>query len=212
MGAAFALPIVLSFSRPALADGDDEIVDVRIEKPEAEVKKEPSPQEARATPNGHAEPSRDRWYGWQTLVADGSSLVVMIVGAATQNAGVGVVGVLGYAFVPPIIHWTHGNIGTGFGSMAIRVVGPFVTAAMGYVLAGGTRRDSSGASSENADAGTAIGFVVGFFGAMAIDASVLAYERAPASKEASAAKRWYALTPSVDVRKDRASLGLGGTF
>ncbi len=65
--------------------------------------------------------TKTSWYGWQTLIADGGTL------AATYVTGSPIVFLGGYALGAPIVHWAHGNVAAGFGSLGVRVVAPIVT-------------------------------------------------------------------------------------
>lgn len=79
-------------------------------------------------------PSR-RWYGWQSLIADGVAYglgIGLLVDGTNRPPGTG------FSFggsLPlyvtfntlvllgtPIVHWAHGNIETGFGSLGLRLV------------------------------------------------------------------------------------------
>jgi hypothetical protein len=79
--------------------------------------------------------SQDAWYGWQILVCDGAAFAVGLIGAGMfvaghdggdgALAGTGFVliatGLAGYAFASPIVHWIHGNVFGGIGSVMGRL-------------------------------------------------------------------------------------------
>jgi hypothetical protein len=100
------------------------------------------------------------WYGWETLLADGISLVTAPI----------IVGIGGYFLATPITHVAHGNPGRAFGSIAMRIALPLT---LGLVGSGSSTRDES--------TGLVVGGLLGVATAIILDASVLAYE--PVAKE-----------------------------
>jgi hypothetical protein len=141
------------------------------------------------------------WYGWQTLIVDGASAANLGTAAvlfAHQGRKETVppqvtfwVGFSGAMLGAPIVHWAHGHVGKGFGSMGVRM-GVLVLA----VLSG---PESSGSE------GAAIA-VAGLVGASALDAAWLAYE--PESRP-RASSSWQ-LAPLVGRRS--AGLSLRASF
>jgi hypothetical protein len=121
-------------------------------------------------------PRRHRWYGWQTLIADGSSLVLLLAAATiSQNRGsdpdfLVAAGLLGYEFAPGIVHFAHGNTGRGFASFGLRLGMPLAGAFVGVATASGC--DDYLCETQ----GAAIGLLLGMGGAIALDAAVFAYE------------------------------------
>lgn len=63
------------------------------------------------------------WYGWQTLVMDLGAIGVGSIGIATESTPVYVTGGVLQLLGPPIVHWSHGNVGAGFGSLGVRFLG-----------------------------------------------------------------------------------------
>jgi hypothetical protein len=122
------------------------------------------------------------WYGWQTLAVDAGAIGFVLFGAALtprsppltdHEAGPRPVaftaGALGlYTIGPSTIHFAHGAVLKGLGSIGLRLAMPLAGFAAGYL---GTR--------EGADAleGGAIGGVLGCVGAMAADAALLGWDR-----------------------------------
>jgi hypothetical protein len=120
------------------------------------------------------------WYGWQTLMADGAWLLVSVAAVGAGATGgpseaLGWVSLGGYFLGGPIVHFGHGNVGKGLGSLALRSGLP--------ILAGGI-----GAKAATADCGggewcgvggALIGGLAGVVGAIVLDAAVLGYERVP---------------------------------
>lgn len=68
----------------------------------------------------------DRWYGWQTWMADTTLAIFVAVGWDDDAKHTAPIAALGYLFLAPTVHWAHGNVGRGFISLGIRVVTPFV--------------------------------------------------------------------------------------
>lgn len=119
---------------------------------------------------------RRSWYGWQTLIADGASLTFMMAASGGSrktdtDSVLASVGVLGYFFGAPSVHWAHENVGAGFGSLGIR--GGSTTL---LVLGAVSCYDGWGGN----DGGDGCGFVIigalGMLAAIPIDAAALAYE------------------------------------
>jgi hypothetical protein len=169
--------------QPAPAPLDDDVVDV-VERP------------------------RRQWYGWQTLTADGASMLLLIAGAvAAENDTVGdsgdtmvTMGLVGYEFAPGIVHFAHGNPGRGFASFGMRLGMPIAGAFLGAATASGCDGFQCEAS------GAAVGLLLGMGGAIAIDAAVFAYddpERPDQGREGR-------LVPLVAVAPRAAWFGLAG--
>lgn len=112
------------------------------------------------------------WYGWQTLIADGASLIVVPLGAAAAGSPEVAAGAFigGYLLAAPIIHFAHGRPGIGAASLGLRLGMPLLG------LAAGALADDCGGGDFCA-VGPAIGMALGMLGAVALDASLLAYEK-----------------------------------
>src|SRR5690349_2815959 len=109
----------------AHADDDDDEQMVIVEQPAADPPPE-SPPVMVVTPA----PQVMRWvdvsYASQTLMLDGAAVSMFAFGVATDTKPLPGLGILTYAFGPPIAHFTHGNVGKGFASMGIRIISPFL--------------------------------------------------------------------------------------
>lgn len=142
------------------------------------------------------------WYGWETLVIDGASLMTMLASLALDSqdgAVLYLVGAGGYLLGPPTVHWARGHGLRGLGSLGMRVAGPSL------VVAGALncRIDFDGGSCPGAWM-----IVLGFAGipaAIAVDAAVLAYETSDEPGDTEHAPKTM-LTPWFDPKLD--SLGL----
>jgi hypothetical protein len=122
------------------------------------------------------------WYGWQTLAVDAGAIGFVLFGAALtprpppltdHEPGPRPVaftaGAFGlYAIGPSTIHFAHGAVWKGLGSIGLRLAMPLAGFAAGYL---GT------AEGANALEGGAVGGVLGCVGAMAADAALLGWDR-----------------------------------
>ena len=153
------------------------------------------------------------WYGWQNLVADAVSVTVVSIGIANESTGLTTAGVIGYVFGSPTVHWIHGKIGWGFGSMGMRILLPPTGLVIGLVagaIAGEGRDDDALVT------GMIAGFYVGVAIPVVLDAVVLGWEK----NEVPAEKTSRMLQPEkLTVRPilrptagGGAFGGLGGTF
>lgn len=159
------------------------------------------PPLATATPPA-APPTVRRWYGWQTLIADGASLAFALAGSqensnrSSDNSEVLLgLGAAGFALGAPIIHWSHGHVGKGFLSLGLRVGTPLVAYKL---LSDGLEHEGEGRF--------ALGLLLllGWIPAsISIDAAVIARENVPAK---------VTLTPLLAPTRGGGTLGLGGTF
>jgi hypothetical protein len=104
------------------------------------------------------------------LAFDAGAVASILVGAEFHPSrtplAVAAVGV--YAAGPFVIHLAHGSIGSGLGSLALRIGLP----AVGYLAGECLQKANLG----GVDSG-AFGFVAGAVGAAAVDASVLGWDR-----------------------------------
>ncbi len=119
---------------------------------------------------------RRSWYGWQTLVADGASFTFIVAASGSSHQGdadsvLATVGVLGYFFGAPSVHWAHENVGKGFASLGIR--GGSTTL---FVLGAVSCFDGWAGGGGNGDCTIMwLGFL-GMIAAIPIDAAAFAYE------------------------------------
>jgi hypothetical protein len=146
-------------------------------------------------------PKPMRWYGWQTLAADGTAIAL---GALTQRWEPFAVVYLGAA---PIVHWEHEQVGRGFGSFTLRLGAPLVLGVLGF----GTGFVACGAR-DCAGTGALVGAGAGYVLAVVIDAASLAYDEAPIAREKHAAHPSIRLTPSVSLGPSGATAGLFAVF
>lgn len=163
------------------------------------------------------------WYGWQGLITDAVAYSLTLGGGFGDMGGVLATGLITFVLATPIIHMAHGNIGKGFGSMGMRVglpaAGALIGVIAGAVVAGSNKSSSDSFGRNVGDAvgtGALVGSLLGGAGCVVIDAAALAYtnEKIEGPATASLARRTSTvrLVPTLDVRSDRAALGIGGTF
>ncbi|HEY6458526.1 MAG TPA: hypothetical protein VIY73_00195 [Polyangiaceae bacterium] len=165
-------------------------------------------------------PTERHWYGWETLLVDAGALTTMIAGAVAQSTAVGVTGVTAYALGPSVVHAARGRGEAALVDASVRVLLPVFSATVGYAIDVGTSPPC--APDEilclRGLGGLAAGLVVGYVGAVIIDASVLAWDRVPLSPDrapaaeqpASAARiRW---APTVGITQQGATAGVVGAF
>ncbi|MDI3284265.1 hypothetical protein [Polyangium sp. 15x6] len=134
-----------------------------------------------ASPAAHAAPPPTqvrRWYGWQTLIGIGAADAVAFPLSSVKLVLFGPITLGLRAFVPPIVHWSHGHIGKGFGSLALNLCLPFATAGIGAGLGLQWGRDDIPGVS------MILGGFIGVLAAPAIDMAVLSTEvvEAPSAK------------------------------
>lgn len=158
---------------------------------------------------------RTHWYGWQTLVADGASVSLLF------SPFTAIVGLSGFVVASPVIHFAHGQVGSGVGSAALRLAMPVGGALMGLEVASKLTSPNSPNALGDVIMGGLAGAFLGIIGASAIDASLLAWEpaRAPsATKGATQAAPSIALmpvlSPSTESRASASVVGvtLVGSF
>lgn len=150
-----------------------------------------------------------RWYGWQTLSTDGVAIASFVIAGATNEANVlPAVGLGTYLFGGPIVHATHGNWGRSAASLGMRTAIPVATGALVYAV-------NNCESPSNEDAGTdgwcelgravgaLFGGMVGATVAVALDASLLAWEHEEPRPQ---------FAPALGVTKTSAWLGVAGQF
>lgn len=176
---------------------------------------DPTPVRLQATTDAPPEPSQQReslwsgarrrvWYGAQTLAVDGMSNLLIGVGAATSGSNDAAVpgtllalGIPTYELGAPIVHWAHGNVGTGFGSLGMRLLSTFVGVGVG----------AAAASALKGPALVAVGVLTVSIVEIpvVVDATMLAYDEQPNESKQS----WIA---TIAPTKSGATIRLVGSF
>lgn len=171
-----AILLVPAMARAEDDDDDEEMVIVEGPAPDAPPEAPPVMVVRPASP-----PTRwvDVSYASQTLLLDGAAVAMFVFGAASDVQPLPGLGILTYTFGPPIVHFTHGNVGKGFADAGIRVVSPFLFAVPGLMLAIAVTPDDYQERKTAMDIGGYTGMALGAAFAMVVDALVLAKDRVP---------------------------------
>ncbi|HSO40490.1 MAG TPA: hypothetical protein VLT33_48520 [Labilithrix sp.] len=156
------------------------------------------------------------WYGWQTLLVDGASLLVLpAVAMTSDSAGGGLLLVAGggYLLGGPIVHLAHGEVARAFASLGLRAGLPLVGGFVGVAAAKeNCRGELCGLG------GAFVGAALGMVAATIIDPAALAYEKVEDESSARSdrpapVRSRVALSPLAGPRKEGGfDVGLGGTF
>ncbi len=168
------------------------------EGPDSDPDPAPEPEPAAGAP-AHSRPTH--WYGYQTLGTDAAAIALLVPALVTnvpqgEQSGFALASSLTYGFGGPIVHWSHGAIGKGFGDLALRVGAPIALGFVGGIIGAaayhpapcgpagaqdwcglGQGLGELGAELE----GMTLGGLVGIAGAITLDAAVLARE--PATRD-----------------------------
>jgi hypothetical protein len=132
------------------------------------------------------------WYGWQIMITDASAIALGLT-ATTSGGPWGVAAATTYVLGGPIVHWEHGAVGKGFGSLGLRVLLPLAAAVAWF---GACFYSCTGSG------GTTAAVALGAFGLLVppmLDYAALAYEPAPAARTDAGALR---LAPALGAVKD----------
>jgi hypothetical protein len=203
-------PTLLSlFAVPALAHAaDDGAVGSHPVAPEPHAAESSEPETGHSSDDAAPLEMRERWYGWQSLSADGAALVLLIAAGASSDQRNHLPDVFGYGSLGmyllggPATHLMHDSPGRALGSLAMRAGLPFAFGAIGFQL-----EDCSGDSDYDlcGFGGAILGGVLGIATAITIDAAVLSHEEVPVASRG---------VPNVGVSigRDHAALVANGTF
>ena len=173
---------------------------------------------AHEAPATEASAPKASWYGWQTLLSDvGSALLIAFsLRVNSGDGGTGAVavaglGVGGYVFGGPLIHWAHDRDLAAYADFSMRLGFPLL---LGQLAAIGANQSDIGGSctsfcgSEGSNFGQ--GLLVGIATAVLVDAVGLSWEFVPNNKDAQTSRlRW---TPVAGAAREGAIGGVGGTF
>lgn len=157
------------------------------------------PPAVTATATATAKPAQTRWYGWQTLLFDGASIVGVASGGVAMP-----VGLIGYFFGGPVVHFAHEHVLKGLGDIGMRLVG-----ALGGTVAAATYLyGDRGANDTPAIVLLAVGAGI----PCVVDAAALSWEEVPV--EPDHASR---VAPTVSVAREhgggtRTIAGFAGRF
>lgn len=146
----------------------------------------------------------EKWYGWQTLVSDGASFLLIFAANNTEsNRAFSTfqfgLGAAGFFLAPPILHWAHGHTGRGFVSLGMRLGAPLVGALLLTNSLESSQKNVAVAASGM------MGFVIlaaWIPTSIAVDASI-AYDKVP---------KQISFSPIVTPVRGGGVLGVGGMF
>lgn len=164
--------------------------------------------------------TKTEWYGWQVLLVDGASLATALaIGIGSEgrstDAALGV-GLTGYALGGPIVHWSNGQLGQGFGSLSLRVGAPLSMAFWSWLAFAAFTGDADAAAR-----GAAVGAAVGVAASLIVDVAVLAKKQVPlettqanprARRATGKPKIQWTPTAGFDARRSMGTVGIAGTF
>jgi hypothetical protein len=151
--------------------------------------------------------TESRWYGWQTLVADGASLTLLAVGISLESSALSAAGLLGYALGSPAVHVGHVRPLTALGSTGLRIALPATGMLLGPAL-GSCHHDEEPSLASCTTESRVVGSLIGAAVAIALDASWLARDSVPEQP----APRKLSLTPTLELARERQVLGVQGSF
>ena len=146
----------------------------------------PAPQQPPPAYAPMAPPREKVWYGWQTLVVDAGTLGIAGIAVGTQSRALGTVGLVGFVIGAPIVHFVHGNVGPGFGSMSYRLFLPLIGMGIGALVGLGYKGGIYNGSGDLGDAygsgstvvnGAVTGAFIGMGICVILDAAALAWEK-----------------------------------
>jgi hypothetical protein len=162
---------------------------------------------------------RSRWYGWETLLVDGAVMTIGMLPLLTKDEprrtalGIGWYGT--YVLGTPIVHWSRGHVGKGFGSLGMRVGGPLAGGLVGVGLAwlSGAKFGSFD-SPGTGDLIVQSGVVLGMIAPIVIDAAFLAREEVPVRDRVArpAVRKGVEVSGGPVLLRGGGGLSLAGTF
>lgn len=172
-----------------------------------------APMPSPAAPSPPAPPTlRSHWYGWQALTVDGAAVIIALTSGFTGAWG-GVGGLTTYAVGAPIVHMAHGHLGKGMADIGLRVGLPLLFGTIGYASGNQSCHSDGFFCLPPAVGDAVIGGLIGYAGAVIIDAAFLAREDVEVAAVPPTRERAFLqVAPDLQLRKDKQTLGLRGTF
>ncbi|MEO6602947.1 MAG: hypothetical protein ABIQ16_23885 [Polyangiaceae bacterium] len=158
-------------------------------------------------PQAH-EPHK-HWYGWQVMTADLAAASILMTGVVIVPHSSTVALVLGagvFIAAPPAIHFAHGRVGAGLGSLGLRLALPTTFGLLGRTSC--NPRDPGDSYRSCQRVNEALYGIVGMVVASIVDAAALSTEEL--SADASAAR--VSFSPVLSGDGKRAELRLAGSF
>jgi hypothetical protein len=115
-----------------------------------------------------------RWYGWQTLLADGVGIGIML--ASLDDGDRFAAGAVTYLTVAPIVHAAHARAGASFASLGLHALGETVGLFVWLVGCGDSYDEETGREQYSCEGGVAPGVSLLVMTSL-LDASFLGWER-----------------------------------
>jgi len=142
-----------------------------------------------------------RSYGWQVLAVAYPSQLVLLIGVSTSEPFLEGVGAAGWFGGPAAVHWAHGHLARGFGSIALEVSVPIAAAGIGGLI--GLALSPDGKDNN----GLGIGLVIGALAVPLLDA-YFAVDEVHVEKYDGKLR----VRPTLLANRGLAGLGLIGEF
>jgi hypothetical protein len=160
------------------------------------------------------ESASEQWYGWQTLVLDSVAAGAFAAGVGKHIDALSATGMILYAAGPPVVHGLHGHWGLALGDVALRVAAPVLLALIGVAIEEASTPDcgDTGDICLRGLGGGLAGGAIGYAAAVAIDAAVLARERAASVPPREIHQATLLLMPVVNAGKTAVTAGIAGRF
>jgi hypothetical protein len=141
-------------------------------------------------------------YRWQTALADGAALSMVVLGASSESGSLVDMGLGTYLFGAPIVHLSHNRPGRAAGSLALRLGLPILGLMVG--IKSHTCHASPDLCDEGPGAEAVIGLLGGVIAASVIDTAFLAK-----GDDAPARPSW---SPAVTANQHGFGLGVAAAF
>jgi hypothetical protein len=163
-----------------------------------------TPAAAAATTPAQEPPiSELRWYGWQLLASDAATVGLLALSLQGESTPLAAMAFGTYTFAPVGVHLAHHHPGRALLSVGLRIALPIVLAK---ALVEGA--DCAGSNEYLCGVGEMyLGVAGGALAASLVD-QILSFER----YEIASPKHGLSLAPTLQPRRDGATLGLIGSF
>ena len=147
----------------------------------------------RETPKAQEPPTESKWYGLPIVAADIASDAALFLFPPA--------GLVGFTVGGPIVHWSHGRVGTGFGSLALRAGADVLSLVM----------LSNALSCDSCSRTNLLPALIPLVAAEAIDAAALSWEPVAPSSD-SAGRSRLRVEPVFAMLRSGGSVGFVGRF
>jgi hypothetical protein len=147
----------------------------------------------RETPAAQEPATESKWYGLPIVASDiASDAALFLLPPA---------GLVGFTLGGPIVHWSHGHVATGFGSLALRAGADVVSLLM----------LSSALTCDSCSRANLLPALIPLVAAEAIDAAALSWEQV-ATPSSSMGRSRLRIEPVFAMLRSGGSVGLVGRF